>query len=95
MSAVEVLLTFRAVFISLIEFFESLLIKSANRLGKISEGLRVCQVKHLRLEVLYNPWKDRILSQVLKASLSIGVKQKKVIEIGHTTVDPLLSIVND
>jgi hypothetical protein len=91
-SSIQVLLVIWAVIVSINEVFKSCLVECTNRLGEISVDLGIFQVEHLRFEILKDPGEDRVLSDVLEASLSIGVKEEQIVEIRKSTIDPHLSI---
>lgn len=92
MSAVKVPLLVRQLVVSSLKVLQTLLIEGTDRFGQVTISLWVAQIKHLTLVVLDDPWEDRVLCQIQRATLRIRVQDLEVLEVRDGSLHPLVRV---
>ena len=72
-SSVKIPFLFWKFIISRFKVVQAFFVNGSNRQTKISKNSWICQVEHRGLKILYDPRINRILGEVLSASLGVSI----------------------
>jgi hypothetical protein len=71
-------------------FADVLRILNSDRFGQIAKAFGVVQVQDVGGVIREDPWKDRVLREVVERASGNSVQAHKVLEVGDVSVNPLL-----
>ena len=90
--SVEVALLLRQLMVAAFEIGKPPLVESSYGLCKITERICIGKVEHFGVVVLDDPRKDRVLSEVERAPLRVGVQYLQVLKVGDRALGPLVGV---